>query len=1041
MADGKNQANPGQMRFTDFDVSDKGRPAALLDNAAASGFVSTLSNISHLASSLDFGFEPDEDETPPPQPRAKAEAAPVVETQAGSAPTAGTPGASPPRGSAGERDRPITPAPDSPPPSRAAPPREERQAAGTREPAGLYVPPALDAAEAVTTWRDYAQAFRRKRGPTTASFTPVAAAAASANSVPPATSPPPGGSLALAGAAAEAFKQLSTQNAPPSPKQAPGPDLPGQGQNQGAKQDQKHNQAHAQAEEAGDFDILSLLDDATLEGEISLSLNQDALPEEPGHTRRVARPDSGRSAEDSVILPTDWYDVPTQFSRDDPMAALLDLVELLPEHHPAGGEPGAAADAEGKPAGRSTSTNAFDIFSHIDLEEAWRDRRAAVETGAGAGAPGRVQPGGETEANVFGQEGRRRESSGSDPLDTRYMDLFGDVDLDSHWERKVQEREGQDAWPGAEDPGQGAGGNDGADTTYFPPPGFGKDVTTILSEERIYRGRGLGRGPASGGMAKLSTRFGPLPPGSEGEEPDALLSVARDIAAAGSEASAAAPDLPPDHDDELLLPDDGEFPDAGFSPEVGLTGDRARFGAGRGSDPEVQGKADARGGSSGGTSARGGAKDKADNTEARAKAQSDAKAKAEARKAEAAAKAEERAKARADAQEAAKAKAKADAEAKAKATAERQKIAEEKARAAKSARRAADAAMDDIQIGLPSGESVRSTPAAEKMRSRMERLRREYEAENQGEAGGKAGTGRVGLPEQPGGSADEYDPFEEAMPGSVGNRAAAADKAEAEAAAEASPVEMAPVDADGGMDYLEPAEWSGGGLTAEDLLNEGFDEVSVADGEVSAPVIDNSAIESGGKRPKPGTEEMQAIMGEQAGDGGDGFEGEEDFGETEAMKRRQAAIRDGGLEADDDFSPGRAEVAAEPAAGGGASDPEDIFASLDDMDFSDDMDDEMRAMLNDDGDAVGMDGEGGALGELVLDSQTAMPPLPKTGFRLLLSYVGDFLRRIVPMRYLEKLDRMVAWGDNWWFYCDLLAAIIASASLAVIISYYVWYKR
>ncbi|MDR2390512.1 MAG: hypothetical protein LBE84_02370, partial [Planctomycetota bacterium] len=56
----------------------------------------------------------------------------------------------------------------------------------------------------------------------------------------------------------------------------------------------------------------------------------------------------------------------------------------------------------------------------------------------------------------------------------------------------------------------------------------------------------------------------------------------------------------------------------------------------------------------------------------------------------------------------------------------------------------------------------------------------------------------------------------------------------------------------------------------------------------------------------------------------------------------------------------------------------------------------------------------------------------------LLFYVRRLWRRW-PAVWLEKLRQAIAWNDLWWLYCDLAAAIVASVSLAVIFSYYMWY--
>lgn len=222
------------------------------------------------------------------------------------------------------------------------------------------------------------------------------------------------------------------------------------------------------------------------------------------------------------------------------------------------------------------------------------------------------------------------------------------------------------------------------------------------------------------------------------------------------------------------------------------------------------------------------------------------------------------------------------------------------------------------------------------------------------------------------------------------------DEAEPDAGEEGS--EQYIPEADGGNmdDQIAPEEVEGDsppssatpkrGLVTDDLLDIDFGDMAV-NADVAAPVIDDSAIDPlqrGG--PRPGTEEMQAIA---------------DGGEAAAVN------------------------------------PMDVFANMDDMDFSDDMDDDMRAMMDEEEEDAGVEADAE---DLSAAAAARVEPVPKSLVGKARYYAKRALRRVVPMSLLERLDRMVAWGDNWWFYCDLLAAIIASASLAVIISYYVWYR-
>lgn len=228
----------------------------------------------------------------------------------------------------------------------------------------------------------------------------------------------------------------------------------------------------------------------------------------------------------------------------------------------------------------------------------------------------------------------------------------------------------------------------------------------------------------------------------------------------------------------------------------------------------------------------------------------------------------------------------------------------------------------------------------------------------------------------------------------------------------------------------ESGEESGGEqmrptLTTDDLLDEvGFDEEDGA-ADVQAPVVGNDDIDMLKDRPRPGTEEMQAIASATS---------ESTHGEAGGGRKNNGMEPGEPLTGEEDMVED-----GEPAEAPVAVNPMDVFANMDDMDFSDDFDDDMKAMLDEDGEGdedgeiEETDGEGSGQGE----------PKPEAkGFigkarRL----AGRAFFRVVPERYVTKLLAMLAWKENWWFYCDLLAAIIASASLAVIFSYFLWYRN
>ncbi len=214
------------------------------------------------------------------------------------------------------------------------------------------------------------------------------------------------------------------------------------------------------------------------------------------------------------------------------------------------------------------------------------------------------------------------------------------------------------------------------------------------------------------------------------------------------------------------------------------------------------------------------------------------------------------------------------------------------------------------------------------------------------------------------------------------------------------------------------------GLTTDDLLNEGFDDLPGINADLSAPVIDDSAI-TDMDGPRPGTEEMEAIMEHHLAREGSGS----DDGDPLAGLRDDSDFAD-----DEGDGDGQADGEDEAVA----VNPMDVFANMDDMDFSDDMDDEMRAMLDEEEGEGGAEGEGDAAAGA---AETAAMVAPKGIIGKATFTLSRLVRRVLPAGLLERIQQMIAWRENWWFYCDLVAAIIASASLAVIISYYIWYRN
>lgn len=152
-----------------------------------------------------------------------------------------------------------------------------------------------------------------------------------------------------------------------------------------------------------------------------------------------------------------------------------------------------------------------------------------------------------------------------------------------------------------------------------------------------------------------------------------------------------------------------------------------------------------------------------------------------------------------------------------------------------------------------------------------------------------------------------------------------------------------------------------------------------------------------------------------------------------------AAGRLGG--ADDDGEAGFAEASDESGEPEGepeaAVNPQDVFANMDAFDdFDDGLDDEMRAMLaEDDADDMANGGEGA---EAASGNAGAFGPQKSEPKGFIGKLTGKIVDRL-PLAKARQFHQMLSWRQNWWFYCDLVAAIIATASLAVIVSYFLWY--
>lgn len=167
------------------------------------------------------------------------------------------------------------------------------------------------------------------------------------------------------------------------------------------------------------------------------------------------------------------------------------------------------------------------------------------------------------------------------------------------------------------------------------------------------------------------------------------------------------------------------------------------------------------------------------------------------------------------------------------------------------------------------------------------------------------------------------------------------------------------------------------------------------------------AITDGEKEPAASDDVAPPVAAPDAGEASGGAPAGEPNGEAEASGEGAAA-------------------AEEPVA----VNPMDVFSNLDAMDFSGDdgLDDDMKALLEEDEADAAAESEGGAAALPTPEPVEVMP----TDFRGKLRYHVK--------RKAGFVLRKIAWRENWRFYCNLLASIIASASLAVIISYFLWYR-
>ncbi|MCC8189854.1 MAG: hypothetical protein LIP77_04335, partial [Planctomycetes bacterium] len=122
---------------------------------------------------------------------------------------------------------------------------------------------------------------------------------------------------------------------------------------------------------------------------------------------------------------------------------------------------------------------------------------------------------------------------------------------------------------------------------------------------------------------------------------------------------------------------------------------------------------------------------------------------------------------------------------------------------------------------------------------------------------------------------------------------------------------------------------------------------------------------------------------------------------------------------------------------GPAGSPLAALAALEELEFTDcGLDDEMEALLDEESPTAPPT----PAGPETTDGQEKPAGPVRRLVALARKHGGGMLGRLPALECVAKAKDVIAWNENWWLYCDLAAAMVASASLAVIISYYFWYR-
>jgi hypothetical protein len=230
-------------------------------------------------------------------------------------------------------------------------------------------------------------------------------------------------------------------------------------------------------------------------------------------------------------------------------------------------------------------------------------------------------------------------------------------------------------------------------------------------------------------------------------------------------------------------------------------------------------------------------------------------------------------------------------------------------------------------------------------------------------------------------------------------------------------------------DGVTTDEATGEDLTGEGAKAEDSPETDHAGGEVKAEASDGEESYGGGYGSDLADREDEENHPNKSA--------QKIVGKPPAAKAVAAATPDDTDDTDDNED---ADATEEPEVE--AINPLDVFANITDLDsFKDDgLDDEMKALLAADKAA---EEATKVAAEKAAAAKEMLAQGPKPLKERLIAWRQNFVAQVKAFLKSDrfgKLFAMVNWKQNWWFYLDIMAALIATASSAIILSYYLWYR-